>query len=331
MCRHRRPKPARNWAAVAGLVGLAIGCGVVGERGPTGDGGTTADGLRAEGAPADGGPRDAAAPDAAVPRDAAAGDAGPGYTEPLCDPLADLSDLAAAYNPATYRTTIQAIADRRYPIARAFIDVQTDGELGTWFFPRMTFAEVLDRFELGVHEGDHIFSFSKVMSGTYFYRVHAGLDIRAKQLTNFPRSEILARHVNADADTYDETYLVGSSGRQGFNNLLDEFNAYTHSLAAKYCTRDSIPARSMTSARDGILTMMYYVELYLKVARENHPADYTAIKADPEHIRLILSLWDRAEFFLKVTSSRPELGNRHATIRTWTYDPANLMEIRRLR
>ena len=148
---------------------------------------------------------------------------------------------------------------------------------------------------------------------------------------NYARSEILTRHVDPATDFYDEVYLAGFSGTQGFNNLLDEYNAYTHSLAAKYCTRDSLPSGSSTSARDGILTMMYYVELYLKGARLDHPADYAAIRADPEHARLILTIWARAEFYLTLTSTHPELGIHDDTIRTWTYDPDNVMEIDMLR
>ncbi len=98
----------------------------------------------------------------------------------------------------------------------------------------------------------------------------------------------------------------------------------------KYCTRDSLGAGTRTSARDGILTMMYYVELYLKKARTDHPTDYTAIVGDPEHVRLIRTVWQRAEFWLNVTASIPSLGLRDATIRTWTYAPENVMEIERL-
>ena len=100
--------------------------------------------------------------------------------------------------------------------------------------------------------------------------------------------------------------------------------------AARFCTRDGLRAGTRTSARDGILTLMYYVELYLKKARTDHPADYAAIVGDPEHVRLIRTVWQRAEFWLGVTASRPELGLRDTAIRAWTYAPENVMEIERL-
>jgi hypothetical protein len=84
------------------------------------------------------------------------------------------------------------------------------------------------------------------------------------------------------------------------------------------------------SSRDGILTLMYYVELYLKLARTQHPDDYAEILADPAHVTLIRTVWQRAEFWLERSAPVASLGLRDAQIRMWTYDPANLMEIEML-
>jgi hypothetical protein len=185
---------------------------------------------------------------------------------------------------------------------------------------------------VATHEGSHIWDFSNFSGGTWPYRLTESRIIRTQMLDNFARSEILALHVDRETDFYDEVYLEGFSGSQGFNNLLDEYNAYVHSLASKYCTRDSLGGGGFaTSARDGILTFMYYVELYLKVARTDHPDDYAEIVGDPGHVEMILTVWDRAEFWLMVTADHPELGINDDVIRTWTYDPANLMEIEMLR
>jgi len=162
------------------------------------------------------------------------------------------------------------------------------------------------------------------------YRVRDDLVIRTRRLTNFNRSEILTLHANPAMDTYDEVYLTGQSGAQGFNTLLDEYVQYSHSLAARYCTRDGLRAGTRISARDGILTLMYYVELYLKIARTQHPDDYAEIVGDPGHVELIRTVWARAEFWLARTASLPQLGLRDATIRTWVYAPENLMEIEML-
>ncbi len=261
-------------------------------------------------------------------------DGGTGYTETVCsDPLASLADLQAAYQntAAGIRAAALGIADRRYPIGRLFIEHETDSDLARWFQTTANFAGILDGFDTAVHEGQHGWDISMIANGRWPYRIREDLIIRPLRLTNFARSEIVALHVDAANDFYLNVYLTGQSGTQGFNNLLDEYNAYTHSLASRYCTRDSLPGGTRVTARDGILTMMYYVELYLKVARTNHPADYAAIKADPEHVRLILTIWDRAEFWLARSASTASLGIKDATIRTWVYDPANKMEIDLLR
>jgi hypothetical protein len=263
--------------------------------------------------------------------DASADSPSTAYTEPVCDDMASLSDLASAYanTPMGLRTAVRGIAERRYPIGVAMIDVQTDQQLSSWFRQRTTFMDVLNSFEVAVHEGGHIWDLTMIR-GEWPYRLRDDLVIRIPRLTNFNRSEILTIHANPAQDSYDEVYLVGQSGAQGFNTLLDEYVQYTHSLASRYCTRDGLRAGTRISSRDGILTMMYYVELYLKIARTQHPADYAAIINEPGHINLIRTVWRRAEFWLDRTASIPALGLNDQRIRAWTYDPENLMEIERL-
>lgn len=313
----------RDWCPLGLVVGLALaGCGAVNEAGEDPDA-------------AVGGSDAAAATDAPTSTDtpAARPDAGTptAYSEPVCDDAASLAELSSAYanTPAGLRAAARGIAERRYPIGVAFIDVQSDAQLMGWFQRRNTFADVLNGFEVAVHEGQHIWDLTMI-SATWPYRVRDDLVIRPRRLSNFNRSEILTLHANPDADSYDEVYLRGQSGAQGFNTLLDEYLAYTHSLAARYCTRDGLAGGTRISARDGILTMMYYVELYLKIARTQHADDYAEIVGDPAHLELIRTVWGRAEFWLARSAPYPQLGLRDAQIRAWTYAPENLMEIEML-
>lgn len=249
-----------------------------------------------------------------------------------CGSMDDLSGIAGSHSSDRLRETLVAVSDARYPPAVGFIDAQDDGQLNTWFFRGTdTFEGVMDGYEVAVHEGAHIWGFGEFDFDTYSYRVvDDDRIIRTRRLDNFFRSEILTRHPDPASDFYASTYLEGRSGDQGFNTLLDEYNAYTHSLVSRYCTRDQLGGSS-TSARDGILTMMWYVELYLKIAREEHPADYDAILADPAHVEVILAIWDRAEYWLDVTADHPELGIDDDRIAGLTYAPENLEEIGRLR
>ena len=316
---------ARTFLSVA--LTAALGLSACGAPTSTGGGGNLFDDAGADGAAPDAAPDAAPTPDATPTPDGG----GTAYTEALCDDTASLADLSAAYmNTAPgLRAAVRGIAERRYPIGVAFIDVQNDQQLGTWFRTRTAFSDVLNSFEVGVHEGGHIWDIT-MASGQWPYRLRDDLVIRTRRLQNFNRSEILTLHTDPAMDSYDEVYLVGQSGAQGFNTLLDEYVQYTHSLASRYCTRDGLRAGTRISARDGILTMMYYVELYLKIARTQHPDDYAEILADPGHLELIRTVWARAEFWLARTASLPQLGLRDATIRTWVYAPDNLMEIERL-
>ncbi len=254
-----------------------------------------------------------------------------GWSEPdWCRDMADLSDLEASYSPTNLRATLIAISERRYPPAVGLIEAQTDAELARWFSGTAGFSGVLSNYEVAVHEGAHIWGFDHFSFDSYSYRVvDDDLIIETAYLDNFDRSEILTRHPDPAGDFYANTYLTGQSGAQGFNTLLDEYNAYTHSLVSRYCTRDTI--QGATSARDGILTFMWYVETYLKIAREEHGADYQAIVNDPAHVELILTVWDRAEHWLAITANEPSLGIGDDALETRVYEAANIDEIDRLR
>lgn len=77
--------------------------------------------------------------------------------------------------------------------------------------------------------------------------------------------------------------------------------------------------------------MMFYVEVYLRLAREKHPADYAAIMKDAGHRRLIVTVWNRAEYWLRRSLPFPNLGIHDAQFESWAYDPERLRAIARVR
>lgn len=255
----------------------------------------------------------------------------PTYTEPDCA-LTDLSSVARAYQPGQARAALEAIAKARYPTALAFVRAQDDKALAAWLAKAPdTFEGVVSRFETVAHEGSHIWRAKKFDGKREVYPIRQDLTLETKRVPSFLRSEILTAHVEADADPYANVYLTGETGAQAFPTLLDEYQAYAHGLAARYCTRDFVPAGKRVSARDGILAMMYYVETYLAIGREKHKAQYDAILADAGHRRVILTVWDRAELWLRRSKNEPTLGINDAKIARWVYEPARLAEIARIR
>jgi hypothetical protein len=254
------------------------------------------------------------------------------YREPGCDALPNVSDLASSYRPDALRATVELLAARRYPDGFEFVRAQDDRQLAIWFTgAASTFDEMVSRFDAAVHEGSHIWGAKRFNGRTQSYSVRKDLTIEARLLQNFHRSEILTQHVDRASDSFAKTYLLGASGAQGFNTLLDEYNAYAHGLAARTCTRDRMPSGMRVSARDGMLTMMYYVGVYLRIARTKHAADHDQIMKDPGHRRLILTVWDRAEFWLRKSANVPGLGIRDDRIAEWAYAADNLAEIARVR
>jgi hypothetical protein len=258
----------------------------------------------------------------------------PAYSEPgeTCDALADVGDLDAAYRPEAMRAAAEGLARVRYPDGLAFIEAQDDKMLAAWLEGEpKSFHGVAARFDTAVHEGSHVWVAKHFDPLTVSYPVRADLTIRTKRLKNFDRAAIMPLRTGLAEETYAATYLTGQSGAQGFNTLLDEYDAYTHGLASRYCTRDLLDANERVSARDGILAMMYYVGLYLRLAREKYPADYAAILADPGHRRMILTVWDRAELWLRRSAPYASLGVRDAEIEPLAYSAEGLAELARVR
>lgn len=249
-----------------------------------------------------------------------------------CATLADVASIKSSYQPAQLRASAEALAAKRYPLGVELLHAQDDKQLSTWFeHAGASFEDLASGFDTAVHEGAHIWGFKRFSPKTQTYPIAEGQSLTLPRLSNFDRSEILGVHVDAASDEYARIYLQGKSGAQGFNMLLDEYNAYVHSLASRYCTRDLLPPNLHVSARDGILTFMYYVETYLWLARERHPKDYRAILDDAPHRQLILKVWARAEYWLRKSASDARLGLSDQQIAGWVYEPSRLAEIARVR
>lgn len=114
-------------------------------------------------------------------------------------------------------------------------------------------------------------------------------------------------------DFYADVYLDGSAsnssfegGDQGFNSVLEEANQYVNSLATALAFSDQYK-NAKVSERDGILTFLWYIERYLKMAREEYPAAYTLISGDECWRQATLSVWDRAWFYLDAAKDQDNL------------------------
>lgn len=238
-------------------------------------------------------------------------------------PVSDLDNVADTVPVGlSQRTETQkALADRRYPPATTFV---VDDPM---------FAAASDSFApLGfttwLHEMSHVFS-----SGTGQRAIVSATErlLPLSTVDTFPRSEIVARHPFPAKDLYAAQYLQGRGGNEPFDSVLEELNAYVHTLAASYCIRDLQATAGMsTSDRDGVLTAMLYAQLYLRTAREDHPDVYQALVDDAPTVHMLKLIWQRASYYLAVTKPYAHLGINDEFIAKHVFSQENLDELSRI-
>ena len=113
--------------------------------------------------------------------------------------------------------------------------------------------------------------------------------------------------------------------------LLEEDVQYINSLATSWAYADQLGAGTSTSARDGILTFLWYVERYLHMARLTYPAAYTRLSTDPCWQNAILTVWGRAWLYLQHTEGMRALGIADGALMPLVTNPELLDEINRIR
>jgi hypothetical protein len=142
----------------------------------------------------------------------------------------------------------------------------------------------------------------------------------------------------AGCDPYADVYLDGDpddgvfdSGDQGYNLLLEESVQYVHSIATAWAFVDQQPQNIAVSARDGILTFLWYIERYLRMARTEFPDAYERIAQDDCWRDLTLGVWARAQRFLQLSNNERRLGIADDELLELVQEPELLEEIERLR
>lgn len=250
------------------------------------------------------------------------------YCEPL-DPDADVSDLEAAYSPAQWDQTLFEVLQRRWPAgASLLMDKAGDPYFGS-FSDTSSFASLMDGLMTEAHEGTHGWDYGNAGVDTFSYFLRGDLKFYPAKLDGFPRGEIYAMVEGTATDLYDDLYLTGDQGTYGFYELLDEGNCYINGMAAIGVVGDYIPYG--ISGRDGAVAFLYYLELYLKLARTQYPDVYDQIKGDPDYVELIKIQWLRTHFHLIYSADlHDNLGIYDAEIEELLYADENQSEIEML-
>ncbi|MEY2932995.1 MAG: hypothetical protein RL033_3744, partial [Pseudomonadota bacterium] len=214
--------------------------------------------------------------------------------EVLPDPDASLAGVTFDGNIDSF---VDAVLQRRYPFGLELVQggrrETSFGDCSVIFADGAeSAADIYSSIEVIVHECGHLQdSFLSSSSGDA-YAVQSDLtfqctrgDTTSRGGDTFARSRIAgddyqslrpfcASSIRPGCDRYAEVYLNGDpddavfeSGDQGFNLLLEEAVQYVHSIATAWAFLDRQSPNIAVSARDGILTFLWYIERYLHMAR----------------------------------------------------------------
>jgi hypothetical protein len=275
------------------------------------------------------------------------------YEEAIPTELPSIDDLVSAYNEADYLAFTDAVLARRYPTGAWLVSEGVRegsarfGNCVTRFTSNRGQAQsLLRQLSTVVHECGHVLDLSLsgfsdtvlVIDDTLRFEclrgdtTTRGGDTFARSLLNTdPYSALLPddfyKDVYLDCDPDDQSF---DSGDQGFNSVLEEAIQYVNSLATDYHLRDRLGGFSIT-AKDGILTFLWYIQRYLRMARLEYPAAYSRLTNDTCWREAILTTWGRAWLYLEAARDNRNLGIDADTIEDLVRDPALLDEIARLR
>lgn len=254
------------------------------------------------------------------------------FNESINDHDLDLMDLFENYSPDMAPEFIYQILSRRYPFGEELVRTGRMGQIGDcldiFLRDRSTPQAVIRQVSTIVHECGHFADIDAGMFRNNVYLINEGLSFScqggdaigrsngrtfARSLINLDEYALEACRRGPDCDFYRSVYLDGDpnnndfeGGDQGYNSVLEETAQYINSIAVGYAFHDYYSGS--VSERDGILTFLWYITRYLKMAREDYPEAYEFISTDPCWRELLLTLWGRAWLYLELTEGFPQLG-----------------------
>ncbi|MBM64792.1 MAG: hypothetical protein CMH55_00995 [Myxococcales bacterium] len=279
------------------------------------------------------------------------------YRETMVDPDAEIADLVGNFSSPDFMIYIEEVLNRRYPLGWHIIDrgLREGAAIGhciDFFMRDRSSAErVNSQLSTAVHECGHFLNMS-LNDDAFVIRRDLQITCQDGDSTDrfgrtFARSRIndddysrlrppCQGNRSPDCDSYADIYLDGDpdnddfeGGDQGFNMLAEEVVQYINSLATSYAIYDQ--SRYSTSARDGILTHLWWIQRYLAHARDRYPAAHQFILGNDCYRRLILTIWGRAWLYLEATEEISQLTINGGEIETLVLDPNLLAEIEAVR
>lgn len=258
------------------------------------------------------------------------------YTEGW-DPNASLADLSSSYSSGQWLGSMLETLSRRYHNGHHLMDTMKNDPWLTGSFPGYfdlsTWGGMIESIDTACHEETHGYDFDAALGtpGDHVFFMGSNLDVVAPKLGGFfARNQILSlvQQGGSVTSNYDSTYLTGTQGSYDFIFLADELTAYINGLACAVAVGDELSLTGFGySYRDGAASHLYYLEIYLKVARTQYPTLYGQWQADPDWQTFVRYSWARGHFWTQESSVYPKLGINDAAIWQRVDDPVNRQEI----
>ena len=279
------------------------------------------------------------------------------YSETLADPNADVSAAVASFDPGDPTGALIAALEVRFPSGAFLLEggmaSTRVGDCIAAFTRPADRASAEGMFRAAstlVHECGHFLDIDSSGFNSSVYVITTDLSLSCASGRETPaRSRIQGDDYASlrpacpasgafGCDSYANVYLNGDpddqrfdSGDQGFNMLMEEAVQYVNSLITDHVFRDQRGAGATVSARDGILTLLWYMERYLRLVRLEAPNQHAALLADGCWRELVLTVWGRAWLYLEVARGVNGLGIDDAELEELVLDPDLLEEIQRVR
>jgi hypothetical protein len=249
------------------------------------------------------------------------------YSEPVY-PNANIADIVSTYGGANWKDELIEAMSRRHPATSYLLAQQRDDSYFDQFSDSSSWTNMVGWLDTLSHEETHLFNAYHAQQQGQVHALFHRPDLIYYLPTDpgFPRGEIWDDITQAARDgIYAPTYLQGTQGQRGFNELLDEHNCYLNEVAAVGSVGEHF--QGGVSLRDGSAAFLYFIETYLRVARTEYPQIYAQLAASAVYRDAVETAWLRTHFFLELADNFPNLGINDAMYRDLAHQPANMAEI----
>jgi hypothetical protein len=249
------------------------------------------------------------------------------YAEPIF-PDADINSMVLDYGGVGWKSELITIMEHRHPATASLLDAQQDDSYFAQFSNSSSWTGMVGWLDTLTHEETHLYNaeLSWDLGADHVLFLTDDHVLELPEVPDFPRSEIYSEVDPFAIDgIYAGLYLTGWQGERGLLPLLDETSCYLAEIGSVGSVGEHF--QQWVSVKDGVTAFLYFIEVYLRQARLEHPALYEGMKAEVQLQKAVELLWVRAHFLLPFADVYENLGIDDEGYRALMHDPENMNEI----